>query len=213
MFLSTASPTYTFVPMQDRKLEQQAWIKAVASELGMSISALAKLARLVPSTLNKFMNDPDHEGLLKDITLVKISEASNIPILKFPGRPTGFSENEAIPFVMKSGQWPDHIERAIGDLMQDKPGRDAWVVKSRSLDQEGVLPGDILIVDLNMEPTPGSTVCAQLYDLSADRAETAFRKFHPPYLLSNSSRGLNKPMLVDNDTVKIMGVVDGLIRP
>ena len=54
----------------------------------------------------------------------------------------------------------------------------------------------------------GDVVCAQVYDWSTGRAETVFRIFEPPYLVSASSDPqFLRPLVVDDDKVHIKGVV------
>jgi lambda repressor-like predicted transcriptional regulator len=196
--------------METRLEEQKVWIRAVAKELGLTVSALARKSGLAPSTLNKPLNDPYFEGELKQKTLEQIAEFSGIAVLQFPGRPKGFAENEAAPYV--PGNSGPGSGACIEALCTGRNGRQPWVSRAWSLDLEGILPGDVLITDQNRMARPGDIVCAQIYDHGAGRAETAFRKYDPPYLIAHSTRGTFKPLLVDDDTVRITGVVDGVLR-
>jgi SOS-response transcriptional repressor LexA len=86
------------------------------------------------------------------------------------------------------------------------------VLRSRSLESAGYMPGDILMVDLNGRPEPGDVVCAQIYDRSG-KAETIFRIYEHPFLVAATLDGrLMKPHLVDNDRVVIRGVVIASLR-
>ncbi len=201
--------------MQNRRDEQIAWIKAVQAYLGVSLTELARRARIAPSTLQRPINDPAWNGLMSDRTLAAVGTAANLRVMEFPSRPTGLGEPEAAPFAFnQNGDAIDqNVDRAVRELIRGRNGRDPWVIKSHALELSGIIPGDIVIVDMNLQPKPKDVVCAQLFDWSRRTAETVFRIYEPPYLLTNSLRiGTQKPIPVDGQDVVIRGVVDGLFR-
>ncbi len=56
-------------------------------------------------------------------------------------------------------------------------------------------------------------VCAQVYDWARGKAETVFRLYEPPYLLSSTTDPkLLRPLVVDDDVVMIKGVVVASLR-
>jgi hypothetical protein len=199
-----------------RRDEQVAWIKAVQVYLGVSLTELARRAKIAPSTLQRPINDPDWDSLLSDRTLAAVAEVAGLRPFEFPSRPgAGFGEPEAVPYQYEDmgSALDSNVDRAVRELTRGRNGRDPWVIQSHALELAGLLPGDIVIVDLNLQPKPKDVVCAQLYDWSGTKAETVFRIYEPPYLLTNSLRfGTQKPVPVDGREVVIKGVVDGLFR-
>lgn len=195
----------------DSKAEQLEWIRALCRHLGISASELARRARLRPSTLNRPLNDPDFTGMLSGRSIAAIAEAAGVRPLEFPGRPRGFSDNEAI--VFDHGNSDVRTSRAVRELIAGRNGLDAWTVRTRALDREGIMPGDIMIVNLNRRPDAGDIVCAQVYDWAGQKAETVFRVYEPPFLLVHSaSMPLQKPLMVDDENVVIRGSVDATLR-
>jgi hypothetical protein len=198
-------------------LEQQlAWVRAVMAHLGdISANELAKRAGFNPSTLQRPMNAPDWKNALSGRTLAAIGKVANLKPMEYPTRPAGFGEAEAVPFVYdeRSDTIEANVDRAVRELTRGRNGRDPWQIRSHALELSGILPGDIVIVDLNMQPKPKDIVCAQLYEWSHMKAETVFRVYDPPYLMTNSMRfGVQKPLLVDDNRVAIKGVVDVVLR-
>jgi lambda repressor-like predicted transcriptional regulator len=215
LFASCVSPSRSFARMQNRRDEQAAWIRAVQAHLGVSLTELARRAKIAPSTLQRPINDPQWDGLLSDRTLAAVAEVAGLRPFEFPARQTGFGEVEAVPFQFdpKADAIDGNIDRAVRELTRGRNGRDAWVIQSDALERSGLLPGDIVIVDLNIQPKARDIVCAQLYDWSRSKAETVFRLYEPPYLLTDSLRARpQKPVPVDGQDVVIRGVVDGLLR-
>ena len=212
MFSSCVSPPYKFPPMKPGKDEQVAWVRAILAHLGITATELARRAKLAPSTLQRPLAEPDSPAMLSGRTLEAISQVAGFRPFEFPARPRGFGESEAEPFQ------PDpaaaQLLRAVKELCAGRNGRDPWVMKGYTLELQGILPGDIMIVDLNQHPRPGDVVCAQVYDWSRSRADTLMRVYNPPYLMANGIReGLHKPILIDGQDVVVKGVVDAVLRP
>lgn len=202
-------------PMQDAKQEQLEWVKAVMDHLGVrSKNALAVIAGVEPSLIQKPFN-PNYKGKFGADTLKKIADAAHLRVMEFPGRPGGLGEGDASPFVYNESEntLERNFDRAVRELTAGRNGRDAWVMGNHSLELSGVMPGDVLIVDMNLAPRPRDIVCAQLYDNARGRADTVFRIYDPPFLLVNSIRlGPHKGLMVDNDQIAIRGVVDAVLR-
>lgn len=201
--------------MQDAKKEQLEWVQAVMDHLGVrSKNALAVLAGVEPSLIQKPFN-PNYKGKFGADTLKKIADAARLRVMEFPGRPGGLAEAEAAPFVYDRSEnaIDRNFDRAVRELTAGRNGRDAWVMGGYSLELSGILPGDVIIVDLNLTPHARDIVCAQVYDVRSNRAETVFRLYDPPFLITNSYRlGPQKGLMVDGDRVVIRGVVDGILR-
>lgn len=201
--------------MDDVKREQIDWVKAVMAHMGLpSANALAVAAGVNPANIQKPLN-PNYKGKFGVDTLAKIANAAGLRPMEFPDRPSGMAEAEAAPFVYdeKADAIGSNFDRAIREMTRGRNGRDPWVMRSFALEMSGVLPGDVLIVDMNLQPRPKDIVCAQVYQWADSRAETVFRIYEPPYLVMNSLRfGTAKPLPVDGQDVVIKGVVDGALR-
>lgn len=197
-------------------LEQQlAWVRAVMSYLGVSANELARRAGVSPSTVQRPLSDPSWPHAMSAKTISAIATIAGVQPLEFPGRVGGVSEPEAVPFQYAANEDAigSNVDRAVRELCRGRNGREPWVIRSHALELSGLLPGDIVIVDMNLQPQPKDIVCAQLYEWSQTKAETVFRLYEPPYLLTNSMRlGIQKPIPVDGQSVIIRGVVDGLFR-
>lgn len=193
--------------------EQVAWVRAIMTYLGVSATELARRAKLAPSTLHRPLNEPDYPGVLSGRTLAAIAAVADVRPLEYPARMRGLSEPEASAYQLSAKvDAADNVGRAVRELIAGRNGRDAWVAQSHALDLVGVLPGDIVIVDLNLQPKARDIVCAQIYDWSGTRTETVFRVFDPPYLLVRSTRVDDKPLTVDGASVVIKGVVTAILR-
>ncbi|MCW5697945.1 MAG: hypothetical protein KIS96_14590 [Bauldia sp.] len=197
------------------KQQQIDWVKAIMAHLGVtSANALALLAGINPANIQRPLSE-NYKGKFGVDTIAKIAAAAKVRPMEFPNRPSGLAEPEASQFVFDMGKdaIDSNVDRAVRELTRGRNGRDPWVIHSHALELSGILPGDVVIVDLNMQPHPKDIVCAQIYQWSTMRAETVFRVYEPPYLLTNSMRfGTSKPLLVDGNEVIIRGVVDGLFR-
>jgi transcriptional regulator with XRE-family HTH domain len=200
--------------MSASKDEQVAWVKAVATHLGVSLTELARRAKLAPSTLQRPVNDADFPGMMSGRTLAAVAEAAGLAVLEYPARLRGVAEADAVPFRYDEAiDTVDGIDRAVRELCRGRAGRDPWQIRSYALELLGILPGDILIVGLNRQPKPRDVVCAQIYDWSGMKSETVFRYYDPPYLLTHSSRiAPEKPVPVDGENVVIKGVVEYVLR-
>ncbi|MGL4396635.1 MAG: hypothetical protein ACRCS9_08865 [Hyphomicrobium sp.] len=196
----------------------RAWLTAVLESTGETPTALARKAGLAQSTLTRFLNSDDSPNLsLRSVA--KIAHAAGMdppgiaasiaPRATQPGR-GNFSSPDAAPYQIDE---TDTFDLAIKTLLSTRRAADAWTLSSTALVTAGYLPGDILLVDLNATPKAGDVVCAQAYRWNEGRAETVFRIFEPPYLVSTSADpAVRKPLLVDNDRVIIKGVVVGMLR-
>ncbi len=202
-----------FAPMTSVKDEQVSWLRAVVAHTGLTATQLARRAKLAPSTIHRPLNEPDFASLLSARSIAAIAETAGLKPMEFPARARGMSEADAVPYEYgESENAIDNFDRAVRALCAGRNGRDAWVMKSHALDASGVLPGDVLIMDMNRQAKAQDIVCAQIYDWSRRRAETVFRIYDAPYLVTHSVRGMEKPVLVDNDNVAIKGVVENILR-
>lgn len=193
------------------------WIRAVARYMNLSFSELALNSGLAASTVTRYMNDKSGKLSVTERTLEAIAVYSGIPKNVFPGqrRLPGFGESETVPYDDKQDErLPDWVLAAIEAHKSNRNGIEPWLMKSWALDQLGILPGDVLMIDQNRRPKAGDIVVAQLTDLVTQRTETVMRRFDPPFITTHSSKmGPGRPETVDDDRVIIMGVEVGVIRP
>ena len=87
-----------------------------------------------------------------------------------------------------------------------------WTIATRAVELEGILPGDVVLLDLNATPKPGDIVCAQVYDWKRMRAETVIRLFDraPPVdlLIPRSlDPAFRSTLVVDGERVILKGVM------
>jgi hypothetical protein len=197
--------------MVDPRDEQRRWLKRVLQITGKAPTALAQEARLAPTTLTRFLNDPEHATALSARSISAVEKTTGLRYGEDP-RPIGFRESEAEPFAGANGDavFADLVKRTVGTAN----GIDPWTLRSRALEIAGYLPGDVLVVDLNRQPEPGDIVCAQVYDWVRAKAETIFRIWEPPFLVGLSlDAKYRKPLVVDNEHVVMRGVVMASMRP
>lgn len=170
------------------------WILKVLAAKGWSANRLAKEAGLSSATVHRALNDPH---VTSNTTLEKISKATGIPspIAAHASGQPGFREADAEPM-----RAPARTE---------DPAQTWWRLNTRAAELAGYLPGDEVLTDARIVPRAGDLVCAQVYDLRRDTAETVFRIFDPPYLIARSMDPSvpAKPLLVDGQTVVLVGTV------
>lgn len=198
---------------------QREWLDDVVQKSGMTLSTIARDARINPSTLTRFRNNAHHNGVLSTPTMVAVSQISGTPLpgdLSAPravpaGQPRGFRETEASPYQLQPN---DPMAPAVATQTEASPHLVPWELRSQALLHEGYKPGDILIVDLNGAPQSGDIVCAQLYDWqNRSGTETVFRLYEPPFLIASGPvEAARKPRLTTGDDVAVKGVVVMMLR-
>ena len=193
---------------------QRRYLEMVKTRTGLSFSEIGRRANVSPSTVTRFMNATNYDGTLATLTISQVAEATGIPATRTALGATieGVSEGEAEPYIAEPGG--AFAPSAIEALLNGRTAADPWVLRTHAIEDAGYLPGDVVIVDLNAEPRDGDVVCAQVYDWEKMRAETVFRVFEEPYLVSASrDPALRKPLLLDGKSVIVKGVVTDLLRP
>ncbi|MDP3554853.1 hypothetical protein [Methylocystis sp.] len=195
--------------VMDPRDEQRAWLLDLLARTGEAPTSLAHRAGLAPTTLTRFLNDPEHGTALSARTISAVEKAAGV---RFGAGPQiALRDREAEPFVYEqAGETMGAIVRAAVGVAN---GIDPWTLRSRALEAAGLMPGDTLIVDLNADPKAGDVVCAQVYEWARGKAETVFRIFEPPSLVSATlDPALRKPLFVDHHNIVIKGVVVASIR-
>ena len=210
----TREPKTRTVVLADERARHTAWLNWIGERTGKSDTALAKDAGQSENTLTRFRS---REGaVLSGLTIRLICELTGLPGPETYLLPnTGGLSEEAAPFHAAIAKGDDAmVGRLVAHALRDRGNAAPWVLKSRAIEGAGYLPGDILISDAAVLPQAGDIVCAQIYDLRSGSAETVFRLYEPPYLISASNETLlRKPLLVDNERVIVMGTVTETFRP
>ncbi len=189
--------------------QQLAWLNHITKTGGITITEIARAAGLHPSTLTRFVNRDDAGHTLTSSTVHKIEKATRVPAYD-AGKPTisAFNEDEASPFIPVNDNNP--VEMALKHAAEASHDVHLWTLKTASLSAVGYPSGMVVAVDQAVQPRSGDAVCAQIYDFRRGSAETVFRVFRTPYLLSAASSGEPlPPELVDNERVVIAGVIVG----
>jgi hypothetical protein len=192
------------------------WLRALPDLTGKSLSKIADETGIARTTLTKRLKPSDAgTSTLNATTIDRIIERYRIP---GPSLATdvggnrasraGFSE-DAIPYRYGAGA---EIDEAVRALSGGKPGIDPWTMKSRAIELEGYLPGDVVLVDLNADPQHGDVVCAQVTDFARGRTETVMRVFEaagPVKLLvaKTMDPGLQRSLVIDGEKVRVKGVI------
>lgn len=202
--------------VENVRRKQLAWINAILEHRGWNRTRLAREAGLDPSALSRFFNDKHNKAQLQTNSIERISSVGGIPPYQTAPAPrvSGLAESEAEPLsIPLDTQYSEPFQLALNSIRRSRNGLDGWVMKSRALELEGYMPGDIVFVDLNERPRHGDAVCAQIYDRHG-KAETVFRIYEHPFLVSASTDpATRRPLLVDNNSVVIRGVIVSSIRP
>lgn len=68
------------MPVNPYKARNQAWIREICDDLGITPTELARRAGVDSATLTRFMNNPNYKPNLSDTTLQKIAEAVRRPL-------------------------------------------------------------------------------------------------------------------------------------
>lgn len=104
-------------------------------------------------------------------------------------------------FEVKHALYPGSAERNDVHVME---------VRSDAMELAGFFPGDGIVIDLALgdRARDGDIVSAQVYAKDGMTAESVLRRFVPPFLVAESRNPHHRrPLLVDNDRVKILAVV------
>lgn len=194
--------------------QQLAWLDHITKSSGLTITEIARAAGLNPSTLTRFKAKNDSGHTLTSSTVRKIENATRVPAYesKLMPKMQQFSEEEAAPYIaLEKPQ--GLVESALKSAATQAGNVDLWTLKTGSLAAVGYCSGMVVVIDRGAQPRNGDAVCAQKYDFRRGTAETVFRVFRTPYLLTAYMEGEPAlPEIVDGENVAIMGVVVGGFR-
>jgi SOS-response transcriptional repressor LexA len=194
----------------DPRENQRQWLSDALRRRKMTPTALARRAGLSPSTLTRFLNSEEHSTALNARSMAAIETVLGEKQAEETVR-AGTQSLEAQPFSPENEDdgFAELVAQAIGPASRLK----AWILTSRALEAAGFLPDDVLIVDPAAKPDPGDVVQIQRRNWGTMTVETLFRIFDPPAIVTATlDRKLRKPMLLDDNVVKITGVVVASVR-
>jgi SOS-response transcriptional repressor LexA len=186
----------------DEKQLLRRWLQAAITESKRSIPAIAKEADVAASSIYRTLDEKTPQ-VLSGRSLMRVAQALGVPP-PTTSAPAGFDEPEALEYDATGTE----------NLFSLEAGHGYWIINSRALELAGVLPGDIVCVDLNTTPKHGDIVCAQLYNWERSTAETVLRCYEPPYLTAASleKKPSYAPVLIENNNVMVRGTVIKLVR-
>lgn len=188
----------TSVTMPEPSTRQ--WLEQAIARSGLKPTPFAQKAGIAPSTILRALaaaGDFD----LDPRTVRKLRDTYGLP--PPGGAATGFSEPDLAPYEAEDGEAD----------MPAAPNVYLKRVGSRVMELDGILPGDVLTLDMARVPAQGDTVEAQVYALDRPVAETVLRLYDPPYLLARTLDPAHaKPLLVDGERVRIAAVLVRLAR-
>ncbi|AVT76599.1 hypothetical protein RPPS3_25360 [Rhodopseudomonas palustris] len=188
------------------------YLHNVVAETKKQPTTIAKLLNISPSTLTRIYRPKDGQiSKMSAGTLARLEEFSGLaaPSLEPEPQkqPSEFRE-DATRYEADAGD--PTLAAMIATIIGNKKNIDPWVIRSRSLECAGFMPGDVVLVDLSTMPRASEPACAQVYNWRGGTAETVMRILEPPYLVAATfDPALRKPLLVDDDRV----IVKGLILP
>ena len=181
------------------------------------------LARILGRDKSVITNLFQGRRQLKADEAMLIAAHVGVPVAQILGgeqQPAGFSESAVlIPFqhepergkklagvVKKEGKFYLEVEENAGY----SPKAYALEVQDESMNLSGILPGDIVISELNRTCKPGQTVIAQHYQ--GRGAKTIIRRYEAPFLVAHSTLASFKPLSLENEEARLVSPVLKLIR-
>lgn len=186
----------------------RAWLNRVLEAKSWAPSRLAKEAKVSPATISRALNDD--QFTTSTTTIEKIVKATGIAAPSGIGSVSnateaGFAEPEA-EYIAE----PETLDQ----ILKIDGAQAVWRLQTRSIELAGYVPGVYLIVDPSVEPRAGDAVCVQIYNFRSTSAETAWRIFDPPYVVTKTMdrNAERKPLLIDNERVAIWGTVIKSVR-
>lgn len=180
-----------------------------------------ELARLLGRDKSVVTNLMQGRRQLKADEAALIAQRLNVPVAELIGiqeqAVRGVEEQFLIPFQ----QEPKHLRK--GRQVVQKGGRYfleesgaftdkafALEVRDDGLNLAGILPGDIIISELDRTCKSGQFVVAQRYQ--GRGADTIIRRLESPFLMSHSTNPSHKPLHLEEDDVRVVSPVMKLVR-
>lgn len=190
--------------MEDDREHLRDWLRALARQTGLSLTAIAEGAGIKGTTLTRFVNDEEHPHNLSRTTIRKIEQ-------RFATRAPG---GDAMTARGGAAFMARENARESGAAAADsRTSNETIMVTDNALDLRGLRHGDLCDLDRRTEPSPGDLVLIE-HRNSLHRTERIVRIFSPPYLLAHATNPeLNRPLLIEPGRITILGVLTRLVRP
>jgi hypothetical protein len=186
---------------------QREWLQKIIELTGHKPSQIALRSHVSDTTLTRFLNNPAHAHSLSQTTIDQIKLAYGIP------GPEEFAGRGVMLGLYEADEINDLSHVAQGLPANGSNSRRAWRLKTEALAAVGYLPGDILIVDINVTALPHDVVAISQV-MEHGNPVIKFRVFNPPYLMAAPlERVTLKPMLLDNERITMIGPVVESYRP
>jgi len=191
-------------------------LKTLLAQHGITQTELARLLGRDKSVVTNLLQG---RRQLKADEAAIISQALSVPVAEILGlreSAPGVAEVALIPFQAE----PAHTRKARPVVRRQgqyyleesgfSPKAYALEVRDESMNLAGILPGDIVISELDRACQPGQIIIVQHYD-GAD-AQTVLRRYEPPFLLSHSTNPVYRSLHCKQDDVRLVSPVLKLIR-
>lgn len=178
------------------------------AERNMSPIELARFVGVSPTTIYRAI-DVDSEFTTTTKTLEKIASK----VGRQPPGPNYLDAHHLRPLNSTTGLEAIDVPRNLITLTAEEHRLLAYRILDRSLELEGYLPGDIVVIDEDVAPSAGDIVCVDLSNQRPGGASRVLRLFEPPYLMSRSidRRVEPAPILLDR-SVEIKGTATAMLR-
>lgn len=195
-------------------------LKQLLSEHGISQTDLARILGRDKAVITNLFHG---RRQLKAEEAMVIARHIGVPVSQILGvsekGAQGFSEPSVlVPFQHEPLQVKGRSDIVKKDgkyyLEMEKKGYSpktyALEVRDDSMSLSGIMPGDVIISEMDRPCKAGQIVVAQHY--KGRGAETIIRKYTPPFLLPHSMTGSYKPYSLNEDEVRLVSPVLRLIR-
>ncbi|MGL3208725.1 hypothetical protein [Bradyrhizobium sp. BR 1433] len=190
---------------------QRAWLRRVLEKTGKSASELAVNSGMADVTLTRFLNREDYEGTLSALNIEKIKRYSQCP-----GPNDEWPEEKKGGFAEASSFNPTPstaFSAMVAAAVAGRPNATPWLLETDALESLHFLRGDVLITDASAHAVAGDLVVAQSINPRTGDVESIFRILEPPYLIGVGNDPVTrKPLLIDNSSVIVVGVVTESLR-
>lgn len=174
------------------------WVGQILEKRGWSLNQLAREAGLAPGTVWRAHNPTDDSYTPTTTTISKIASAAGVAPPALASKAPQFSKVLAPTEI---GTYTGSHEQTLTETQE------IIELFGRGLEFFGYMPGDMVILDRSITPVEGDVVCAEVHSADMDKPARVMRIYVPPFL-TTAAAGNNslKPLLVDNDRIKIVAV-------
>lgn len=191
-------------------------LKSLLAQRGITQTELARLLGRDKSVITNLLQGrrqlkADEAGVIARMLGVSVAE-----ILGLEEISGHVSEAPLIPFQHEPVQArrARQVVRREGQYFLEESGFTskayALEVRDESMNLAGLLPGDIIISELDAQYKPGQIVVAQHYQGAG--AVTVLRRYEPPFLLARSTRDNFPPLSLENGEARVVSPVLKMVR-